>query len=482
VNKKIGYPLLGAVVAFPLSTLYLGERAKAQSADFGADIVAAVPYLSVTGSEYKRGFFTSTQTTKLKLDIVKDEPGELVVENVIQHGPLPGFSSIGAARITHNIIWPPAAAQEIAKVWGDRAPVSAVTTMNLLGGGTTRVRSPEFKSNIGGTPVNFQGAEATVNFTSGYEKLDYTLSAPGLSVQAGAKDGFEFEKITASGSAAKLAGTKRTYVGTQNANIASLQATGASAPLFAMKQIVYTSETSSPEPNFVSGSGKFVGNDFRVGKNDLGKMEYAFSMEKLHAPSLEALLKSFESAMKADATKTKTNAGSPAETAEKLSEQSNVALLNALKQHAPELSKHQPIFKLDKFRMGTDKDFLLITGSAKVLPLTAAQIEEPAQMLSKVDGGLNMEVSDGFLEMIANGVAGAMSGQQAGQGGPGNQLAGQAQIEASQAKQMVAAQIEGAAQAGYVVKAPGKVTTQISLKGGQVLVNGKPIGPPPGAQ
>jgi uncharacterized protein YdgA (DUF945 family) len=471
--KKVIAVLIGAGVlaAWPAATWFYGSRAQANVEQFATAINQAVPYITVANNEYEKGFLNSTQTLTLRPVIggMGDKPlPEIKIKNTIQHGPFPGFSSVGAARIKHEIVWSPETKAELAKLWGQQEPLTAFTQMSLGGGGTTTVKSPAATAKIDKANVAFQGFDGVMNFTTGFNQIDYNFASPGATVD---EDEFKMVlgKVASNGAHTKVAGTEKIYIGKQAMSLASLDVNAKGQSPLAIGAIDYVAETSAPEPNLLSGSGKLTGKSIKYGTTDVGAIDYSFSMSKLHAPTLELLAKDMQieiNKMTTASTKGPLTQMSPADN----------AILKSMQKHLPELSKHVPKFNFDNLRVGTAKDYVQMNGVAVLKPITQAEAANPMMILPKVDASFNVELSDSLIAMLANTASSRMMDPATlAQMTPEQRVQMQTQAE-MQAKTMVDEQLSQLLQQGYVTRGMGKVSSQIALKDGKLTVNGKDVG------
>lgn len=473
--KKVFAILLavGVLAGWPAATWLYGSRAQANAEQFSTAINQAVPYVMVSNNEYQKGFLTSTQFVTLRPvfgGLGDKSLPEIKIKNTIEHGPFPGFSSVGAARIKHEIVWPAEAKAEIAKLWGQQEPLTAMTQMSLGGGGKTTFKSPAANAKIEDANVTFQGLDGVMNFNAGFNQIDYTLAMPGAMVED-AKAKLVLGKVASNGAHTKVAGTEKIYTGKQTMSLASIDvATKGQSPLV-VGAIEYVSETTLPEPNLLSGSGKFSGKSLKYGTTDLGAIDYSFSMSKLHAPTLELLAKDMQAEinkMTAATTKSSPLQPSPADN----------AILKAVQKHLPELSKHVPKFNFDNLRVGNAKDYVQVNGMALLKPITQAEAANAMAIVPKVDASFNIEVSDSVVQMIAGQAGERMLGGQteAMASMPAEQRAQMETQMREQKKMMVDEQLNSLVQSGYIVRGVGKVSAQIALKEGKLTVNGKPVG------
>ncbi len=467
MKKLIAGLVAIGVAAWPAATWFYGQRAQASAEQFSAAITQAVPYLSVASSEYSKGFMSSTHTLRMRPSLPA-LPGktwpEIVIQNKIEHGPFPGFSTVAAARISHSIVWPAEVKAQLTKLWGEKEPLSMLTTIAIGGGGVTTVTSPAATGKFDTANVAFQGLNGRMNFTAGFEKIDYVLDIAGASVED-PQGKLSVGKISSSGSQTKLAGTERVYTGKQTAKFDSLELDSKGQSAAAIRGMTYNVETSAPEANLLSGAGKFNGASLKVAGIDLGGFDYDYSMSKLHAPSVEAIGKALQNA-------------NPTSNTPEAAKASSDAMIAAVQKHLPELSRHVPKFNLDRFRIGTLQDYAQINGSMFLKPLTAEESKSMMAALPKLDASFNIEVTDSIIRMLVDQTGKRMMAGQAealSQLPPEQRATMQTQME-QQTKMMVDEQIAQLVQQGLVVRAVGKVSSQIALKDGKLTVNGKEVG------
>jgi uncharacterized protein YdgA (DUF945 family) len=471
--KKILALVVAAIVvaAWPVATWFYGQRAQNNAEKFAAAITQTVPYLSVASSDYQKGFTTSTQTIRLRPSLplpVETKLPDIVIENKIEHGPFPGFAGVGAARITHRIVWPAEAKAHIAKLWGEQEPLQMVTNMTLSGGGTTTFKSPAANAKIEKANVAFQGLEGKMNFTPSFANIDYTLNLPGATVED-AEAKMTIGKIASSGAMTKLAGTEKVYIGKQSASFDSLDFTAKGQSAALIKGITYATETTAPEANLLTVTGKLSGAALKFATLDMGTLDYTYSLSKLHAPTIDALSKALQAEM-----------GKPMPAAKpgEIMGPMDTAILNAFKQHLPELSKHVPRFNLDSLRVGTASDYAQMNGSMFLKPVTAQDIANPMMIVPKIDASLNIELSESIVQLIAAQAGQRMMGDQAEMMAtlPPEQRALMETQMREQSKMIVDEQLNEIVKQGYLVRGVGKVSAQIALKEGKLTVNGKPVG------
>src|SRR5471030_1083214 len=167
------------------ATYYHSKKAEASALHWSQKVSQAVPYLQVA-IDYQRGFLHSTQNITMELVPVPGISGmsgrtpSVALRSVIHHGPLPGFSSLGIARIDHSLVFDEATAKELAKAFGDVPPLTAVTTVDLAGDGITELKGAPatYKSDDGS--IAWQGLTGTVRFAKDMSSYSGEMTAPGM--------------------------------------------------------------------------------------------------------------------------------------------------------------------------------------------------------------------------------------------------------------------------------------------------------------
>jgi uncharacterized protein YdgA (DUF945 family) len=480
MNKKV----LGiaAIAATPLlawggGTWFYGQRAQSEHDQISKQFAAAAPYLAMTSNTYDAGFLKSTQTVKFKVQFPMLEEytaGEFTLQNVIEHGPFPGFSGVGAARITHNVIYPPGADKFIKDLWGDKAPLTAVTQMGLGGGGTMTLSSPAFSKKMkdegDDVTVTFKGLDGKVDFTSGYKSLDYTFGGAGLDLVGEDKSNIKFGALSFNGKQTKLDGSETIYLGTQKFSIAGVEAIGDGKPVFTLQKVDYNVDMKSAEKDFIDMSAQLLASGLKAVDTDFGNVEYSLSAKRMHVPSLEKL----SNAMKEQAIAAQA-ATVPAAKAADASKAINDQFLKAAKDTIPEFTKHNPSVVIDRIRVGTDKAFAQITGKLNSLPLVAQELDNPKAIVAKLTAIANVEISDEFLATVKSLIWRQMQADPSFKDMPPDL---KKEME-KQANEGVDQQLAQVVQQGYLKREAGKHTLQFTLDKSKAQLNGKPI-PLPG--
>lgn len=480
--KKFILAALAAVllIGYPLSTYLLGIRVENTLRGWVDTLPDKVPYVKVSRNEYQRSMFKATHTVELQFTFPGvSETFPVTFRDEIAHGPIPDFKSIGLARVTHTLVLPPKVQQEVAKVLGDKPLISGVTALKFGGSGNTQITSPAFTYKDDRGEANWQGIEASFDFGKNFDRVSYTMTAPGF--KASMKDGTQIQiaKIAASGQQDRMPETELIKLGKAGISVQSIAVTSAPNQSVSLGNIAYEVDTRSPAPSFVDVVGKFSAQNIKVLAEDWGSLEYTFGAKHLHAASLDALSKAMRDGYNTTSRRSSTKQ-SPAEL--------STVMTDAFKKHGVALLKHEPAIEIDKLRFGTEREYILLNANARIAGVTEAEIANPMQMISKLDARAEITLAEALLTRIASKVP-APPGRPASPAAPafipiepGSQTPG-APMAVQVPEPMptierdplaiVNAQVDGAVSAGYVIRGGGVLKSTISYSNGRLMINGR---------
>jgi len=463
--KKIVLAVLAALVliGYPLATYQLGIRAETASRAWVDTLPNAVPYLKITRNDYQRGLLKATHMVDLEATLPgMDKPFAVTLRDEIAHGPFPGFNSVGVARVTHTLVLPPKVQQELAKVLGDKPPLSAVTMLKFGGGGTTHITSPAFTYKDERGEAAWQGIEADMEFSKGYERVNYTLNAPGFNART--LDGAQIQigRISASGQQEKLAQTESLYLGTTSVGVQSVTATMNPTTSVSVGNITYSAEARSPLPSFLDAGGKFSAQSIKVAGEDWGALEYSFNAKHLHAASVDAFAKVVREAYAAS-----TRSAQPTQA----TAQMQSTMLDAFKKHGGVLLKNEPVIELEKLRVGTEREYLSLNATVRFAGVTDADVANPALLIPKLNARAEIVLTEAMLTRIASKAPAPRAPAV-----PGSEpVAGAGMPAGNDTLLMVNAQLDNAVAQGYVIRGGGTLKSTITFADGKLSVNGRAV-------
>lgn len=185
VLSAVGIFLLLATAAVVAATIYAGrETERIQQAQLQAIVTQlhATGWVRLTGNRYQRGLFSSDQRIELTLG----KEGEalnvpVTLTSHIQHGPFPGFRSIGAAAVDTDVQFTdPELQQKFEAALGGQKP-SIHTLVGWNGDMRGRVSVPAGQYAEGGNAVSWQALVADVKTTG--TKTTARIDWPGLKIK-----------------------------------------------------------------------------------------------------------------------------------------------------------------------------------------------------------------------------------------------------------------------------------------------------------
>ncbi|MEY4560972.1 MAG: hypothetical protein RLZZ618_249 [Pseudomonadota bacterium] len=319
-------------------------------------------------------------------------PVQITWRDTISHGPLPGFRSVGLAAIDSQLVLPPEASAQIAKVLGDKPLFTLRTVVGFGGGYSSDLASPAFKfagPNNEGT-IDWKGLTATVkgDLNKGIAGGgSFKLDAPGMVLDV-AKGGDVSQSVNVKlgaismrsdipandGSTVWLAPSKGT------GSIASLDITtnAAGKPVVVgLSDLKLASETKL-DKGLLSTASSFTGKG-RVDSFSVDKVEMNVSLKNLHAPTYEKLMGTIMSkGLSCDK-------GNEADVDEIIKTEMLAAMTTLL--------QYNPEYALDKLAIEIGGKRAELAYNLAIRGVTPADAATPAEELFKTKGFLSASVN-----------------------------------------------------------------------------------------
>lgn len=480
------------VLAYPISSWVLGRQVETALAEQYKQI-ESIPYVKVIDRQYQRGVFSSTETVtfevlgemfrtldKVRQDAEKEagaeaaagesaadtpkpapvEPLRFTVRSQISHGPAPGLSTVAAAVADSELVIDGKAQQELAKLLGDKKPLTAHTVYRFDGGGRSDVASPAFAANLPSEQPNtvsrlsWEGFTATVDFTRNLQSYTMTGEAPKLEILDGKGVAMLMSGLKFTGEQKRIFDDEPLlYSGTQRFTLEQIRISDQNtkeAPV-ELRQVAY--DVALPvNGEFIDMVAKMGAEAVRVGEQSYGPAHYDFSFRRLHARTTAKLYRAMMN-MYSDPNFFSVG-GDPGR------------MLAPLAEPALELLKHNPEFRIDRLTFKTAQGEAAVSASAKLKDGKPEDLSNPMALLAKLEASADLSLPEAWLASLSAGAK-----QAAGE----NQ---QADPEhAAMQKQIFEQQLAGFAGQGYVTRANGLVASKIEFRDGKLSVNGKPFDP-----
>ncbi|BAL26451.1 YdgA family protein [Azoarcus sp. KH32C] len=460
-------------IAYPASAWLLGKQVES-ALDAQYQQLTEQPYVKVVERTFERGVFHSTEVVTFELNgellsalarAGEDgaaateaplEPVRFTVRSEIAHGPLPGLRTIGAATAEAGLVLDEAAKAQMAKMFGDAAPVQLKTVYGFSGGGSTTLTSPAFKTSVpakdgGERHVSWQGLKFTVDFTRHMQRYSMQGEAPGLEIEDGASH-LVVTGIRMSGDQSRVFEDEPLlYAGSQKIVIDEVRMTpraaaaagegGEKPEALLLKQVAY--DVSSPaKGEFVDISAKLGAETVQVGAQDYGPAHYDLSLNHLHARTVAKLSRAVMS-MYSDEALRQARQGQTA------------FALAALAEPARELLAHDPEISIDRISFRSPHGDATMALRVRTNQLSPDDLQNPFVLIGKLDVSGNASLPEGLIADMQKDEA----------------------VSAEEAARRVDLQLAGYAAQGLVQREQGFVKTALEFRGGELKINGKPVNP-----
>lgn len=475
MKKSVGIALAAGalVLAYPAAAWMLGRQVEAAHAE-QYRLLAEQPYTKVVARDYQRSLFGATETVTIELlgDLLRDvakaprnaaadpaAPAEtpqalrLTLRSTIQHGPLPGLTTLAAAVADSELTVEGEPGEKLAAVLGGQKPLLAHTEYRFTGGGVSRMSSPafamDFPADAEGTTssVAWDGIHMSVDFAKGMQRYTMQAEAPRLEIKDSAGLRVLLSGLRLDGEQQRMFDDEPLlYAGTQKITVAQFGMTTGKedGEALLVKQVVY--DVAMPaNGDFLDIVARTGAETVQFGAHDYGPAHYDFSFKHLHARTLAKLHRAF---MKQSADPAALAAG----------EANPAKMLAPLAEPALELLKYSPEISVDRISFRSPHGEALIAARARLGELKPEEISNPLVLLGKLDASADIALPEALL---------------AGLGGKGE--AGAEAVAMREA--MFQQQLAGFAEQGYIQRDGGVLRTKIAFANGQLTINGKPFNP-----
>ncbi|UQN06203.1 YdgA family protein [Deinococcus sp. QL22] len=447
-NRALGWTVAGLALLGALAgaTAYTGARTQDTTEQAIQGMVTALDasgVASVENSKYQRGFTNSTQTMTVVLGDGEDgeKPMRLLVTNRIQHGPLPGFRSVGQALIDTDVRFEDAALQaRMTKALGGKQPTIR-TVVGLGGTSTTDLNIPAGTLTEAGDTVNWQPLTAQASMSGLTSRVN--LNWPGLTVagELAATVG----QVAVNSDITRRSKDDLLGVGKTNATVDSLTISGGEAPVN-VRQMRLGSEGR------LNGAAHYDG----TLTYDIGQIEGAgqtFKDVQLHLAARHLAIAPLQRLGKLVNDLQAAQRGSTGSLPDLTAAQEQQIQTDLLA-----LLKEDPRLIIDRLSVGTGSGPVVLTGQANLTGLGQLSGEElaaleqvPMLALSRVDAQAQVQASEAALSGLVEAF-----GEESPFSDP--------------------AAIEQLIEAGFVTRSGNKLTANLRFKDGASTLNGQSLG------
>lgn len=429
------YLALAAALVLLLGIAPVGMGSLAQRRiDRGVDtLVASTPWLRVVERRWTRGWFGSEQL--LTVELVLGKPLRFTVRNDVQHGPVPGFTSLGAARVRSHLVLDDATRAQLRALLGTDEPFRLQTRVGFFGGGKISLTGDAHQATVAnqdGSRIAWDAFHLDIGLTSSGE--GYTLDGrqPRIEV-SGAKPGEQLllSDLRIDGQGTRIVGDL--FDTDMEVHVGSMRFAQGGSAFTEMDDLHYIVD-SERQGDFLDvaarmGTGALRNPALQAMGLDLKKVHYDFTMRHLHIPTLEQLMAKMKAAQKGDPAL----AMQPAQ------------LFGALSEPGTELLRHAPQFVVDRIGIETAEGDGMVRGTVRFDGVTEADLAGGFQsLLGRLVAEFTVEVASALVQKMPQGAAAS--------------------------EQLV--------QQGYLRRQADKLVAELVFRQGQLRINGRVQGMP----
>jgi uncharacterized protein YdgA (DUF945 family) len=474
-----------------------------------AEMLAPFPGVKVVQNSVSKGLFTSVHTVTLDIgcaaEAVTDaatvdatdaaasavpasvnpaateapaarKPVQITWRDTVRHGPLPGGKGVGLATIDTEIVLPPEAAAQVAKLFGDKPFLSVHTALGFGGSYVSDIKSPPFKyAEQGKGDIDWQGLQATVrgSLSGGVAAGGtYTFEAPGLSVNFVANDqvagnlrigkmALQGEVLPHADGSLLMAPSKGTG-GITSMQFAFTQRGEAGAkPINMVFENLQFASDAKIDNGLWSGVSKVSGKG-RVDDFAIDKVDMQVSLSRIHAATYQTLVGKM--------MKTSFNCKKPGDEAAEAKEAA--ALAEDMQKGLNDLLVHNPEYALDRLavELGGKTAEVSYRFGTKGMTEADAAMPLPALLTTKAYGNASFKVQTGWIEQV---VKKAVTLKPLPEGASADTMV-------ATTMGFVNATVDSLVTQGYLAREGDAVTSKAAFDGGMLKVNDKPMNVPLG--
>ncbi len=476
---------LALALAYPASAWVIGKQVEnAISEQY--QLLAENPSAKIVERDYQRGFFGATETVTLELfgemakaianqqqEMIRENPDarlpepfkpiRITIRSSIQHGPLPGFSTLAAAVVDSELVLDDELQKRIGAVIGNQKPLQVHTQYRFDGGGMSTMTSPAFSTNWaakqgeGRNSLTWDGISMNVDFEKGMKRYSLQAEAPRLELKDSQGGAVRLAGMRLEGSQQRVfEDDPLLYAGSQKFTLAEVNLTTGKeggSPV-SLKQLASSVEIPV-NGDFIDVAVKIGAESLQLEKQNYGPAHYDVSVRHLHARTAlsfyRTLLKLYS------------------DPALQLAAQSDPKLLlGPLAKPALELMKFSPEISIDRVSFRSPEGDATLAARLKLRDFKDEDLGNPMMLIAKLDIGAEVSLPEAMLGTLAsNAPASAEKGEE--------ELSAEEIVAARNEKlrQQLAVFIEQ----GLVQREGTLIKSKLAFSNGQMTINGKPFNP-----
>jgi uncharacterized protein YdgA (DUF945 family) len=327
----------------------------------------------------------------------KGPPMQFTIHNVILHGPVPGFRTVGIARIESSIVMDERTSKMLISTIGTDKPLELFVTFGFTGSTRIDVNSPPLKVDLpsGQGTITWKGMQSNVNYSRNFGEFTSKVTVPGLLV-----DGVDGETVAFTNLSVDSkfeTAFEELFVGDGAIKLDSFDFSGkgGTTPPVRMKNLGYGLKLSQ-DKEYINMRFNMGADNFESPPQAFKDMHFDFAMNHLHGPTTAGLYKYFQelSAKQMQSAPPVPDAGSadaPSPVGPDFAK---------LQTDVGTLFMHSPEFVIEHLGFATSDGDLKISARFKLEGVTEADVKggDPMQLLQKLIVTADVGVAKGLVE------------------------------------------------------------------------------------
>lgn len=453
-------------------------------------------FVSIESREYERGWFSSTETTVLRVNpallnnvqrllpdnikTVLNEPLTLV--HHISHGPLAGMVP-AAAKVESEFRYHPETEKVLQRFFGNQTPVSMSNLIHFDGSGKLELAVPAFKyEELSGIAISWEGLNGSTAYNRPWTEYRHDYAAPSLHIKLADKgdiavEGIRFNTDTRSGTQNIALGGSQTrldkfslqwkegidynfklnelvHLVTDLQIGAFINPTGTVAPSKIEVEKLHFDTQVGENGEWINSEGRFGFEKLSYGEDIYGPLDIDIAAEHLDAAGLNALKKKM-----AEIASTKMS-----------EEEIQNALLHTAKNEAVSLFTGNPQINIRKFDFSMPQGKVHADGKLAFNGLQAADLNDIGRMLKKTEADINLNLPKKLFETLALSQVRSIFTVN-----PEDEANGSANLDDinETVLLMIDSSIRSMQEQGYLTIENGDIGSRIEVKEGVLKLNGK---------
>ena len=350
-------------------------------------------------------FFTGSEDITFEIDnpVLKtlfksatedSAPTQFVIHNDIAYGPLPGFRSVGVARVETTLVLTDVQRTTLIEYIGTDKPFAFFTTFGYFGNSYFDVvsRKFDFHSKDSLETGTWKGGKLRFDVSQDLKDVSFTGSMPGLVVNGKNNSQLNVDDISLKGALQRK--FEVLFTGNESFGIGNVSFNDPSDPKSSLsaKNLVY-GVTIGADDHFINFKANFGSGAFATRNMVFKEMHFDFGMDHLDAVALASLYNAMEE-WRMDQYKDKNADAAQNEADVK-------ARAEHLKQDLLTLLQHSPVLNLNNVGFATADGILTTTGTATIDSVVAEDLSPDVRfdaLAKKIQAQTDISIDQSLID------------------------------------------------------------------------------------